>query len=141
MTAIKLDARLARETFVLGQLSFCQILLMDDCRWPWLTLVPQREALVELHDLSPSEVAAVASDIVHASIALKSAAGALKINTAALGNIVRQLHVHVVARNQGDENWPGPVWGNGSRLPYGPEAKAALLARLVPKLFATEAPQ
>ena len=141
MTAIKLDARLASETFVLGQLAFCQILLMEDCRWPWLILVPQREALVELHDLSPSELAAVASDLAHASNALKSAVGALKINTAALGNIVRQLHVHVIARSQGDENWPGPVWGHGSSLPYGPEARAALLARLLPELFDAEAPQ
>ncbi len=93
---------------------------------------------MELHDLSAADQAMLAREMAHAAKALKAATGALKINTGALGNIVRQLHIHVIARNEGDPNWPGPVWGFGTRQPYNPQEAAALKERLAPHLFPLE---
>jgi diadenosine tetraphosphate (Ap4A) HIT family hydrolase len=111
---------------------------MDDSRWPWLVLVPLRKGAVELHDLDPGDQATLFAEILKAGRVLQQATGALKINTGALGNVVRQLHVHVVARHEGDPNWPGPVWGFGARQPYGPGEAQPLIERLSPLLFAME---
>ncbi len=97
---------------------------MNDRRWPWLVLVPMREGAVELHDLPPLDQPCRIRGHLAAGAALKSATGALKINTGALGNIVRQLHIHVVARTEGDPNWPASrlglrrartLWRDGTR--------------------------
>jgi diadenosine tetraphosphate (Ap4A) HIT family hydrolase len=126
MHAFVLDGRLAADSMGLGRLAACEVRLMDDARWPWLILVPMRPGLSEFHDLSAEELPAVSADISLASARLKALTGALKINTGALGNIVRQLHIHIIARNEGDPAWPGPVWGFGTRQPYPDERKAAL---------------
>ncbi|MFC3640504.1 HIT domain-containing protein [Aquibium oceanicum] len=99
-------------------LGLCELRVMDDRRWPWLILVPQRPGAVEIHDLTPLDQAMLTFETNLVSEGLKKASGCLKINTGALGNVVRQLHVHVVARSEGDPNWPGPVWGFGQREPY-----------------------
>lgn len=91
---------------------------MNDARFPWLVLVPLRASKVELHDLSPDDQHALWSEVQRAASALREVAPCDKLNVGALGNIVRQLHVHVVARVEGDAAWPGPVWGCGAAQPY-----------------------
>jgi diadenosine tetraphosphate (Ap4A) HIT family hydrolase len=120
-----LDSRLLADTFPVGELTLCRVLLMNDSRFPWLILVPRREKLSELHDLAPAERAVLIEEATFAGERLKALTGAKKINSAALGNMVAQLHVHVVARFEGDPAWPGPVWGVGKAEPYAPDAAAA----------------
>jgi diadenosine tetraphosphate (Ap4A) HIT family hydrolase len=123
-----LDDRLARDTLVIGDLPLSRLLLMNDARWPWLILVPRREGLVELIDLDPADQSRLMDEAGRAARFLKSHARADKINLGALGNIVRQLHLHVVARVVGDAAWPRPVWGRGEARPYDPAAARALIA-------------
>ncbi|MBL8577997.1 MAG: HIT domain-containing protein [Mesorhizobium sp.] len=113
-----LDARLDADTDPLMWLGLCELRIMNDRRWPWLVLVPQRPDAVEIHDLTPLDQAMLTFETNMVAQALKRVTGCAKINTGALGNIVRQLHVHVIARNEGDAAWPGPVWGHGVREPY-----------------------
>jgi diadenosine tetraphosphate (Ap4A) HIT family hydrolase len=138
MAKFKIDPRLEADSLPLGRLALCELRLMNDSRWPWLMLVPMRNGASELHDLAPADQALLWAETAMAGKALKDAASALKINTGALGNIVRQLHVHVVARSEGDPNWPGPVWGFGARQPYAAGAAGQLAARLSALLPITE---
>jgi len=126
----RLDFRLAADTLVVGDLGLCRALLMNDSRFPWLILVPRRDALIEIHDLSAPERALLIEESAMAGERLKKLTGAKKINVAALGNIVAQLHVHVVARFEDDPAWPGPVWGSGAAVAYEPQAAARLIADL-----------
>jgi diadenosine tetraphosphate (Ap4A) HIT family hydrolase len=121
-----LDARLAADTLFLADLALCRVLLMNDSRFPWLILVPRRAGLTELHDLAAPERALLIEEAAQAGERLKALAGAKKINIGALGNVVAQLHVHIVARREGDVAWPGPVWGFGAPAPYAPEAVASV---------------
>ena len=114
----ELDARLERDTRPLMWLGLCELRILDDRRWPWLVLVPQRPAIVEFHDLSPLDQTMLTFEANMVSQALKQVTGCRKINIANLGNVVPQLHVHVIARSEGDPAWPGPVWGFGVREPY-----------------------
>ncbi|MEH3116605.1 MAG: HIT domain-containing protein [Methylorubrum populi] len=127
--AFTLDPRLAAETHPVGDLALCSVLLMDDARFPWLILVPRREGLSELTDLTPEDAPAIFEEIRIAVRVIQALARPDKVNVAALGNVVPQLHVHVVARFRSDPAWPGPVWGVGARRPYPPHARAALLER------------
>lgn len=113
-----LDARLEADSVQLMWLGLCELRVMDDRRWPWLVLVPQRAGIEEVHDLTPLDQAMLTFETNLVSQGLKKVTGCRKINIGALGNIVRQLHVHVIARNEGDPGWPGPVWGYGVREPY-----------------------
>ena len=106
-----LDPQLARDTLPVGDLPLCRVLLINDANYPWLLLVPRRRGVVEIVDLPASEQARLMTEIAHASRTLKELSGCDKINVAALGNVVVQLHVHVVARSRGDAAWPKPVWG------------------------------
>jgi diadenosine tetraphosphate (Ap4A) HIT family hydrolase len=118
MSLFRLDERLEGDTLEVGVTGICQLRLMNDARWPWLVLVPMMPGASEMHDLPKQQQRRLAQEMMIAGAALKRATGCEKINSAALGNVVRQLHVHVVARNTGDPNWPGPVWGFGARQPY-----------------------
>jgi diadenosine tetraphosphate (Ap4A) HIT family hydrolase len=111
-----LDERLASDTFVVGDMTLTRVLLMNDARWPWLILVPRREGLVELIDLEAADRVQLIEEAAHVSRFLKAHAVAHKINIGTLGNIVRQLHLHVVARTVGDPAWPGPIWGFGAAV-------------------------
>ncbi|YBV95759.1 HIT family protein [Phyllobacteriaceae bacterium JZ32] len=122
MTTFVLDEKLTADTIAVARLGLCELRLMNDRRWPWLILVPQRPDKVELHDLTPLDQTMLTFEMAMTAQALKSVTACEKINTGALGNIVRQLHVHVIARSSGDPAWPGPVWGHGTREPYQPEA-------------------
>jgi diadenosine tetraphosphate (Ap4A) HIT family hydrolase len=126
--SFQLDDRLTRDTLVVGDMSLCRALLMNDARWPWLILVPRREGLVELIDLDPADQTELMDEAGRAARFLKSQARADKINVGALGNIVRQLHLHIVARVVGDPAWPGSVWGHGAATPYDEGAARALIA-------------
>lgn len=91
---------------------------MNDSRYPWLILVPRLPALRELADLSRDQQHSLLDEIHRASTALGTLGAFDKLNIGALGNIVEQLHVHVIARKHGDDAWPAPVWGRGSAVPY-----------------------
>ncbi len=114
MIAFTLDPHLAGDTAVVGDLDLCRVLLMDDARFPWLILVPRGHDLSELDQLDSAQRARLMDEIALCSDALRDSAEVDKINVGALGNIVRQLHVHVVGRRVGDAAWPGPVWGQGA---------------------------
>lgn len=129
MADFELDARLAADTHFIRDWPVSRVLLMDDARFPWLILVPRVPDARELHALAEATREALFDEIVRASAALERATGAEKMNVAALGNVVPQLHVHVIARRAGDAAWPGPVWGVAGREPWRAEARAALLAR------------
>ena len=131
----QLDSRLANDTLPVFDNGGVTILLMNDRRWPWLILVPKVAGAEELHDLGP-EIGPVVMDIaISAGEKLKAMTDCEKINIAAIGNMVRQLHIHVIARNEGDQNWPGPVWGYGSPEPYDESEAAELVAKLKEQLF------
>jgi diadenosine tetraphosphate (Ap4A) HIT family hydrolase len=106
-----LDPRLAEDSVTLGDLPLSRVLLMNDANYPWLILVPRRPNLIELIDLDDSGQATLMIEIARAARALKDVTPCDKLNIAALGNTVRQLHVHVIARRQGDPAGTRPVWG------------------------------
>ncbi len=129
-TGFGLDPRLAMDTVFVADWQLCRVLLMDDARFPWLILVPRRPGLVELDDLDEDGATLLMHEIRRAMQMLRGVVGCDKLNVGALGNIVRQLHVHVVARREGDAAWPGPVWGSGTTRRYPESERDALLARL-----------
>ena len=122
MKMFELAPQLAADTEDVGMLGLCRVLLMRDARYPWLTLVPAKPDLVEITDLAPADRRILIEEIVAAGETLTDLYKPEKINTGALGNIVRQLHVHIVARNTDDPAWPAPVWGHSPALDYEPRA-------------------
>jgi diadenosine tetraphosphate (Ap4A) HIT family hydrolase len=113
-----LHQQLEADTEPVLWLGLCELRVMNDRRWPWLVLVPQRPGIEEIHDLTPLDQAMLIFESNMVAQSLKRLTGCNKINTGALGNVVRQLHFHIVARFEGDAGWPGPVWGYGEREPY-----------------------
>lgn len=126
----QLDAVLANDTHPLAQLELCEARLMDDANHPWVILVPRVPGAVEWIDLDTAQQAALSADITRASHVLQSEFRPHKLNVAALGNQVPQLHVHVVARFQDDIAWPRPVWGSATARPYTPEQLVERVGRL-----------
>ena len=118
MPPFALHPTLARDTREVVRLPLCRVLLMRDRRFPWLILVPEREPAREIHELAPADRAALIEEIARAGEVLTRLFRPDKLNVGALGNIVPQLHIHVVARFAADPAWPGPVWGSGVALPY-----------------------
>ena len=135
MVPFTLDSRLAADTLPIGDLPLCSALLLDDARFPWLVLVPRRAGVAEVTDLSDEDAMTLMGEIRIATRVMLELAKPDKVNVAALGNVVAQLHVHVVGRFRSDPAWPGPVWGHGSRAPYPHHAAAALVERAA-SLFA-----
>lgn len=125
-----LDPRLAADAAFVADWGLSRVLLMDDARFPWLILVPRRAGLAELDDLAPDEQSQLLGEINRAMMLLRELGPFDKLNLGALGNIVRQLHVHVVARREGDAAWPGPVWGSGAAVHYEGSTREALIAEL-----------
>lgn len=113
-----LHERLAADTVALADWPLCRVLLMNDQSWPWLILVPRRPDLKEIHDLDSGARPQLTEEICRASRALQSSFSPDKINVGALGNLVPQFHVHVIARFRSDPAWPGPVWGKQPPVPY-----------------------
>jgi len=118
----ELHPQLAADSFEIGRLALSRVLLMNDSRFPWLILVPQRAGLVDLIDLKNSDYATCMGEIRRACEALREAFAPDKLNVAALGNVVPQLHVHAIARFRSDAAWPRPVWGGPPAPPYEPPA-------------------
>src|ERR1041385_6745795 len=118
MHPFKLHPQLAADTVFVADWALSRVLLMDDVRFPWLVLVPRRADMTEIYDLAHAERMVLVEEIARAAKGLKALCETKKINVGALGNLVPQLHIHVVARKPGDAAWPSPVWGCGSRLPY-----------------------
>jgi diadenosine tetraphosphate (Ap4A) HIT family hydrolase len=125
-----LDSRLTADTHAIGALPFSELLLMDDARFPWVILVPRIAGARELIDLDERDQRLLLGEIDRVSRALDALLRPDKLNIAALGNVVPQLHVHVIARFAGDAAWPNPVWGRGERVAYGERQRAARIAEL-----------
>lgn len=134
MSTFELDARLARDTELVASLGLCQLRIIKDSRWPWFMLVPQRNRISEVFELTPLDQTLLTFETNMVAAALKKTTAAEKINVAAIGNIVRQLHVHIVARFDGDPNWPGPIWGFGQAEAYEDATKHSLIKSLTENL-------
>jgi diadenosine tetraphosphate (Ap4A) HIT family hydrolase len=130
----ELDPLLERDTAAVGDLPLCRVLLIKDANYPWLLLVPRRDKMVEITDLDMVGQAQLMTEIAHAGRTLKTLTDCDKINVAALGNVVSQLHVHVIARSRGDAAWPKPVWNVVPPRDYEEAALKKLLASLRQKL-------
>ena len=136
MTAFELDARLAADTALVGDWPLSRVLLMNDSRFPWLILVPRRAGCTELFDLPSDHQQQLIGEVTRASRVLRDVFACEKINVASLGNIVPQLHVHIVGRKNADAAWPGPVWGFGKAHPYASSDLQALTGKFANKLAA-----
>lgn len=135
MTAWHLHPQLAEDTVPVAELPLCEVRLMDDANHPWLVLVPRVADITEIIDLDPAQRSQLTAEIDIACRALKSLFKPDKLNVAALGNLVPQLHVHVIARYRDDIAWPRPVWGAANARPHPPEAlveRVAALRALLP---------
>lgn len=125
-----LDERLHRDTHLIGESALCSLLLFDDARYPWLVLVPRRAGVSEWFELSAAEQQQLTLETNFVAEHVARVFGADKMNVGALGNVVRQLHVHVVARRLGDPAWPGPVWGHSPRVARSEAQRLEVIARL-----------
>jgi diadenosine tetraphosphate (Ap4A) HIT family hydrolase len=122
-----LDPRLASDTVPVGDLPLTQVLLSSDANYPWLILVPRRPGLIELIDLADKDQVQLLGEIATAARTLKSVTQCDKLNIAALGNSVAQLHVHVIARRHSDAAWPKPVWGVTPPTAYQPAVRDGVI--------------
>ena len=120
--AFELDPRLESDTLAVDELELNAVRLMNDSAYPWLVLVPMRPGLKDFHDLSAEDLPVMAREMVQASRVLERLHRPDRVNVAALGSQVAQLHVHVIARFEADPAWPGPVWGVQPHRPY-PQAE------------------
>ncbi|MDM5095386.1 HIT domain-containing protein [Aeromonas rivipollensis] len=114
----ELHPRLQADTQILGDLPLCRVLLAKDSQYPWLILVPRVPGLREIHHLLPEQQQQLMQESCAVATLMEEALGPDKINVAALGNLVPQLHLHHVARFSTDAAWPGPIWGAHSAIPY-----------------------
>jgi diadenosine tetraphosphate (Ap4A) HIT family hydrolase len=126
----ELHTQLAKDCVTLGDLPLCRVLLMNDAQYPWLILVPQRADVAEIFQLSRIDQQQLTDEISSISSALAGHFRADKMNVAALGNVVPQLHVHIIVRYQGDAAWPRPVWGVVLAAPYSDDLLAQRLQEL-----------
>ena len=129
-TSFEIDSQLKQTSYPLVSLSVCDLRLVDDQRWPWLLIIPRVPHAVELIDISPELRGGVWLEIDHVARVMRDQFSPHKLNIAALGNQVRQLHIHCIARFPDDDAWPNPVWGVGESIPYGPDLLTARLNNL-----------
>ncbi len=115
-----LSPQLEKDTINIGDLPLSRVLVIKDANYPWLLLVPRRAGAVEIIDLDEVEQAQLMTEISRVGRALKEITKCDKLNIAALGNVVPQLHIHVIARRSNDAAWPRPVWGVVPALPHDP---------------------
>jgi diadenosine tetraphosphate (Ap4A) HIT family hydrolase len=134
MTHWTLHPQLLSDTANLGDLPLSRALLMNDANYPWLILVPRKGDITEVIDLDESEQAQLTREVAQAARALREVTDCHKLNIAALGNAVPQLHVHVIARFRHDAAWPKPLWGVAPAKPYEREAMDSLIAALRDKI-------
>lgn len=130
MSEFVLNSRLAADTVPLVDWPLSAVRLMNDRTWPWLILVPRRPDLRELHDLSTLDMALLVGELAKASRVVAEICRPEKVNVGALGNIVSQLHIHVIGRFRDDPAWPGPVWSFRPPVPYRDDELAQVVERL-----------
>jgi len=126
MTDFALDPRLVDDSYPITELPLCQLRLMDDARYAWLVLIPRCEGAVEVFDMSEEDQQQMWREASRVGQALKAHQGGDKLNVATLGNMVAQLHLHVIVRKKDDDAWPGPVWGQGQAAPYDKSSLATM---------------
>lgn len=126
----KLHPRLREDCFPIGRFELCHLLLMNDARYPWCILVPDREDITEIHQLADRDQIQLIRESSRLARALESLFAPDKLNIAAIGNLVPQLHVHHVVRYRNDAAWPAPIWGHLPPSPYSEAAARAMLTRL-----------
>lgn len=134
MSDFLLHPQLLADTHPVCELTLCSVRLMDDARFPWLVLVPRQPFLRELVDLSADDQVTLLREINRAGRVLQRLYRTDKLNVAALGNMVPQLHVHVISRRTDDDAWPRPVWGAGQAEHYSPRMLSPRLAELAAAL-------
>lgn len=120
----QLHPRLAADTLEVGRLPLCRVLLMNESRFPWVILVPERPGVTEIYQLEAADQRQLIAESSALSLSLSEAFHADKMNVAAIGNLVPQLHLHHVVRVRADEAWPDPVWGRFEPRPYDAAALA-----------------
>lgn len=133
MLDVAIDPRLTASSLAVCELPLCHVRLQDDARWPWLVLIPRVAGVTEIEQLSSEDRFRMVEEAVRAGAAVRAVGAALgrpveKLNVGALGNVVPQLHVHVLGRRRGDPAWPGPVWGFGASEPYAADRAAFAVA-------------
>jgi diadenosine tetraphosphate (Ap4A) HIT family hydrolase len=126
-----LNPRLEADCIVMGDFPLSRLLLMNDSRYPWFILVPRREEIREIYQLGEREQQQLQRESVTLGQGIMEAFGGDKLNVAALGNLVPQLHIHHIVRYLDDATWPGPVWGIGISVPYTAEQLAAVRAKVL----------
>ncbi len=129
MSGFELDSRLARDSLFIADGPLSQVRLMNDRRYPWLVLVPRVDNVSEWLDLDGGQQRLLLAEINQAGGLIRAVPGVQKLNIGALGNIVRQLHIHLVGRHEGDPAWPGPVWGHGQAERFSEAELATEVAR------------
>ena len=130
----ELHPRLKADTIPVIDWPLCRILLMNECAWPWLVLVPRRHGITEIHELDAGDREMLIQEIAAVSTRLQNLSGADKMNVAALGNMVPQLHIHIIARFKVDPAWPKPVFGFQAPNPYDAEFLAEHMQQMVDAL-------
>lgn len=125
------DARLVSDSYPVTELPLCQLRMMNDQRYVWLMLIPRYEHIREVHELSAADQQQFWLEGTRLGQAIKTHFEGDKLNIATLGNVVSQLHLHVVLRNKGDPAWPGPVWGHSQAEPYTNDQQAEMRSRLL----------
>ena len=125
-----LDSRLQQDSLVLGEFALCQLLLSKDANYPWFILVPKRAGISEVFELDAAEQQQLWQETIALAEALKASYSADKMNVATLGNVVSQLHMHVIVRQRDDTAWPAPVWGKCPAAAYTDDQVQAIRQRL-----------
>ena len=129
------DPRIEKDSILIAELDLCQLRLQNDQRFPWLVLLPKVAKLTEVHELTDAQQYLLMVESSKVAKALQQVTGCKKINVANLGNVVAQLHWHVVARFDSDEAWPGPIWGVGTAVPWSEQKRADLVDSLLMALI------
>jgi diadenosine tetraphosphate (Ap4A) HIT family hydrolase len=132
LMSFKLHPQLEKDCIVLGRFELCQLLLMNDSQFPWFILVPQRADIQEIYQLTPAEQITLIQESSDLAEKLATIFNADKLNIAAIGNIVSQLHVHHVVRYRSDKAWAAPIWGKFAAVPYTAQQLCELKAKLTP---------
>ena len=128
---IKLHPQLEKDCITLGEFTLCSLLLLNDSNYPWFILLPNREAITEMHQLSETDQQQLMTESMFFSRCLEQIFQPDKLNIAALGNVVPQLHIHHIARFTADACWPAPVWGAVSATPYNEEQLENIKKQLI----------
>ena len=130
MLMFTLDSRLQQDTLIVGDFALCRLLLMNDTQFPWFILVPRRADVGEIFQRDIADQRLLWQETSELAETLKDTFAADKMNVASLGNMVSQLHMHVIVRRRDDAAWPAPVWGKLPAQPYSAEQLAVVMAKL-----------